>query len=105
MIQFIIDQKIHYATAQMLSRFRGRYVLLSTQKCGSHVVEKCLKEVPQSREAIVAELLSESQFEQLLQDPYANYVIQSALSLTKASLRIRSFFGFCWSLTFHLLTG
>lgn len=53
------------------------------QKCSSHVVEKCLKHYEESRAKVIQELLSVSRFEQLLQDPYANYVIQSALSVTK----------------------
>jgi len=82
-VQYIIELKIPAASAQLTSQFEGHYVHLATQKFSSHVVEKCLKFIDDSRARIVYELLSVSHFEQLLQDPYANYVIQSALEVTK----------------------
>ncbi|KAF5746805.1 hypothetical protein HS088_TW06G00980 [Tripterygium wilfordii] len=85
-IQYIIELKNPAAFANLISQFSGHYVQLSMQKFGSHVVEKCLKHFGDSRSQIVHELLSESRFEQLLQDPYANYVIQSALGVTKGHL-------------------
>ncbi|KAH7524410.1 hypothetical protein FEM48_Zijuj06G0116200 [Ziziphus jujuba var. spinosa] len=56
------------------------------QKFSSHVVEKCLEHFEESPSRIIHELISVSCFEQLLQDPYANYVIQSALAFTKGPL-------------------
>ncbi|KAK7311623.1 hypothetical protein RJT34_09880 [Clitoria ternatea] len=85
-VQYIIHMETSAAAAKMLVQFKDNYVILSTQKFSSHVVEKCLKCVADSRSRIVRELLSAPHFEQLLQDPYANYVIQSALSVTKGSL-------------------
>ncbi|KAJ8433761.1 hypothetical protein Cgig2_025924 [Carnegiea gigantea] len=85
-VQYIIELKIPAASAQLTSQFEGHYVHLATQKFSSHVVEKCLKFIEDSRPRIVYELLSVSHFEQLLQDPYANYVIQSALEVTKGAL-------------------
>ncbi|XP_028757424.1 uncharacterized protein LOC114716570 [Neltuma alba] len=85
-VQYIIEMEIPTASAKLICQFKGNYVNLSTQKFSSHVVEKCLKHVGESRSRIVRELLSSPHFEQLLQDPYANYVIQSALAVTKGSL-------------------
>ncbi|XP_044474902.1 putative pumilio homolog 7, chloroplastic [Mangifera indica] len=85
-VQYIIELKIPSVTANLLSQFKGRYVHLSKQKFSSHVVEKCLKHFVESRSQIVHELLSVPHFEQLLQDPFANYVIQSALTVTKGPL-------------------
>ncbi|KAI4307380.1 hypothetical protein L6164_030579 [Bauhinia variegata] len=85
-VQYIIEMQIPIASAKLISLFKGSYVNLSTQKFSSHVVEKCLKHVAESRPRIVRELMAVSNFEQLLQDPYANYVIQSALVVTKGSL-------------------
>lgn len=57
---------------------------LSMQKFSSHVVEKCLRVFGEDdRTTIILELLSVSQFEQLLQHPIANYVIQTALENAK----------------------
>ncbi|KAF7829929.1 putative pumilio-like protein 7, chloroplastic [Senna tora] len=85
-VQYIIEMEIPTASAKLISQFKGNYVSLSTQKFSSHVVEKCLKHIGESRSRIVRELLSAHHFEQLLQDPYANYVIQSALAMTKGTL-------------------
>lgn len=67
----------------MIYPFKGHFVQLSMQKFSSHVVEKCLEHFEGSRSTIIHELISVSCFEHLLQDPYANYVIQSALAFTE----------------------
>ncbi|XP_060198856.1 putative pumilio homolog 8, chloroplastic [Lycium barbarum] len=86
-VQFIIELKIPSVAAMLLSQFEGRYVYLSRQKFSSHVIEKLLKCFEESRSRIINELVSEPHFDQLLQDPFANYVIQSALCVTKGSVR------------------
>ncbi|XP_039033234.1 pumilio domain-containing protein 7-like [Hibiscus syriacus] len=82
-VQYIIELKV---VGNLLSQFKGHYVHLSMQKFSSHVVEKCLKHFAESRSQIIRELISVVHFEQLLQDPFANYVIQSALAITKGPL-------------------
>lgn len=82
-IQYIIELKNHSIASVLLSQFEGNFVHLSKQKFSSHVVEKCLKFIEKSRSIIIHELVSVPQFEQLLQDPFANYVIQSALGVAK----------------------
>lgn len=81
MLQYIIEQNL--GEVRVMFELRGNYVRLATQKFSSHVVEKCIRHYPQSRSQIVRELISDPHFERLLQDPFANYVIQSALSKTK----------------------
>ncbi|KAI9106382.1 hypothetical protein K1719_021910 [Acacia pycnantha] len=85
-VQYIIERGVPALRVKLTSQFKGNYVNLSMQKFSSHVVEKCLRHVVVSRSRIVRELLSSPHFEQLLQDPFANYVIQSALLVTKGSL-------------------
>ncbi|CAH2070506.1 unnamed protein product [Thlaspi arvense] len=85
LVQFIIKQKL--GGINIISEFIGGYVKLATQKFSSHVVEKCLIYYPESRSQIVRELVSVENFEHLLQNPFANYVIQSALSNTKGYIR------------------
>ncbi|KAH7567768.1 hypothetical protein JRO89_XS07G0143600 [Xanthoceras sorbifolium] len=85
-VQYIIELKIPSVIANLHSQFEGHYVHLSRQKFSSHVVEKCLRNFGESRSQVVHELLSVPHFEQLLQDPFANYVIQSALAATKGPL-------------------
>ncbi|XP_027338814.1 uncharacterized protein LOC113852675 [Abrus precatorius] len=79
-VQFILDLRIPSATATLSLQFEGKYVHLSMQKFSSHVVEKCLAVFnDENRSRVIRELLSTPHFEQLLQDPHANYVVQSAL--------------------------
>lgn len=75
--------QIPSAIAKFTAQFRGHYAVLSAQKFSSHVVEKCLKYIPETRARIVQELLSITRFETLLQDPFGNYVLQCALDNTK----------------------
>ncbi|PIN06953.1 Translational repressor MPT5/PUF4 and related RNA-binding proteins (Puf superfamily) [Handroanthus impetiginosus] len=83
-VQFILELKIPSATAKLTSQFEGNYVHLSRQKFSSHVVERCLKECnDEVRSKIIHELLSHTYFEQLLQDPHANYVVQKALTFSE----------------------
>lgn len=81
MVQYLIEQKV--PAVKLLIQFRMHYAELATQKFSSHVVEKCLRVYPESRSEIIRELLCVPNFEHLLQDPFANYVIQTALSVTK----------------------
>ncbi|XP_062209143.1 putative pumilio homolog 7, chloroplastic [Phragmites australis] len=86
-VQYVLGLKIPSANAHLASQFEGRYVHLSKQKVSSNVVEKCLKFFSDDDKAvIVRELIKGSHFEQLLQDPYANYVIYTALLHTRGHL-------------------
>ncbi|RWW28913.1 hypothetical protein GW17_00006584 [Ensete ventricosum] len=83
-VQYIVDMNNPLASAKLVSQFEGKYVQLSIQKFSSNVVEKCLRVFGEDAQAtIITELLSVSHFEQLLQDPFANYVIRSALENSK----------------------
>ncbi|KAK8698773.1 hypothetical protein V6N13_114880 [Hibiscus sabdariffa] len=86
-VQFILELKIPSATATLVSQFEGNYVHLSSQKFSSHVVEKCLVVLnDENRSRIIRELLSATHFERLLQDPHANYVVQTALRVSEGPL-------------------
>ncbi|KAL0796419.1 hypothetical protein Bca101_067796 [Brassica carinata] len=84
-VQYLIEQKV--SAAKLLMQFRMHYAELATQKFSSHVMEKCLRIYPESRAEIVRELLSVPNFEHLLHDPFGNYVIQTALSVSKGPVR------------------
>ncbi|EXB55300.1 Putative pumilio-7-like protein [Morus notabilis] len=87
-VQFILDLRNPSATSTIVSQLKGNYVCLSTQKFSSHVVEKCLETFDdENRSTIIHELLSARPFEDLLQDPHANYVIQKALKVSQGHLR------------------
>ncbi|CAJ1974114.1 unnamed protein product [Sphenostylis stenocarpa] len=86
----VLQRCIYYSTGKnrdrLISEICKHGLLLAQDPFGSHVVEKCLKNIGDSRSRIVRELLAAPHFERLLQDPYANYVIQSALTVTKGLL-------------------
>ncbi|CAN7094451.1 hypothetical protein BRARA_I03366 [Brassica rapa] len=85
-VQFVIEMRDFQATAMVLARLKGHYVELSMQKFSSHLVERCLTHCAESRPQIVLELISVHRFDLLIQDPYANFVIQAALSVAEGSL-------------------
>ncbi|KAL3515543.1 hypothetical protein ACH5RR_022445 [Cinchona calisaya] len=86
-VQFILELKIPSDATKLVSQFEGNYVHLSTQKFSSHVVEKCLAVCNNEvRSTLIHELLSATHFEQLLQDPHANYVVQTALKVSEGRI-------------------
>ncbi|KAK4491217.1 hypothetical protein RD792_001950, partial [Penstemon davidsonii] len=88
-VQFILELKNPSATHKLTSQFDGNYVHLATQKFSSHVVEKCLVTCnDEVRSKIIHELLSATYFDQLLQDPHANYVVQTALRVSEVCAKI-----------------
>ncbi|XP_024027652.1 putative pumilio homolog 8, chloroplastic [Morus notabilis] len=95
-VQFLMEH-IPSATAKLIPQFKDNFARLSMHKASSHVVEKFLKYFQYSHKIIVDELIKFGPFESLLQDPFANYVISTALDCTKGSVnrslvqKIRSF--------------
>eukprot|EP00250_Pteridium_aquilinum_P006658 c16529_g1_i1 orf=341-2908(-) len=88
-VQYILELGLPWASAEVISRLEGSFPHLAMQKFSSNVVEKCLKVASEENKAIIVkELVSSSVLGQLLQDPYANYVIQSALQVTKGHLHM-----------------
>ncbi|XP_039019495.1 uncharacterized protein LOC120151003 isoform X2 [Hibiscus syriacus] len=86
-VQFILELKIPSATSTLTSQFEGNYVHLSSQKFSSHVVEKCLVVLnDEGCSRIIRELLSTAHFKRLLQDPHANYVVQTAVRVSEGPL-------------------
>ncbi|XP_039690643.1 putative pumilio homolog 8, chloroplastic [Medicago truncatula] len=89
-VQYIIQMQNPSAIAELTAQFNGKYVQLSMQKFSIHVVEKCLEHIVETRARIVQEFLAVPYFENLLQDPYANYVVQCALKFTECSVSDRA---------------
>lgn len=86
-VQYVLQLGLSWASEEVMNRLAENYAHLSMQKFSSNVVEKCLKVAGEEwRVRIVQELMGSSLLEQLLQDPYANYVIQSALLVSKGAL-------------------
>ncbi|KAL6545911.1 hypothetical protein OROGR_009785 [Orobanche gracilis] len=83
-VQYILGFKIVQVTLDIMAQLSGNYVSLSMNKYGSNVVEQCLKQ-SEGDEAlpIIEELIHSPNFLRVLQDPYGNYVAQSALMVSK----------------------
>ncbi|KAM3324077.1 pumilio 12 isoform X1 [Capsicum chacoense] len=86
-VQYIFDIRLPWATRNIFDQLRGKFGDLSMQKYSSNVVEKCLKHADEERSSyIIEELLSDPRLDQIMQDPYGNYVIQAALNISKGAL-------------------
>ncbi|GAV84527.1 PUF domain-containing protein [Cephalotus follicularis] len=90
-VQHMLGLRVPQITTNLLNQLKGSYTALSCNKYGSNVVEKCLLETgEQHPAAIIMELLRSRNVGLLLLDPYGNYVIQSALSVSKVSSFVHS---------------
>jgi hypothetical protein len=83
-VQYVLDLPYQGVASELAMRFIGHVPILSTQKFSSNVIEKCLNvaNLP-TRAAIIQEIIEYDNLLYLLQDPYANYVIQTALSVSE----------------------
>ena len=83
-VQFIFELQLPWATEDILDQLEGHFGDLSMQKCSSNVVEKCLKYAGEEhRTRVIQELIDNPRLDQIMQDPYGNYVIQAALNQSK----------------------
>lgn len=85
-MQFILKLNLRWVTEAILKQLEGNYGDLSMQKYSSNVVEKCLQFADGGQLAkIVFELMNDPRFDKIMQDPYGNYAIQTALNNTEVS--------------------
>ncbi|GLT40174.1 hypothetical protein SLA2020_143270 [Shorea laevis] len=88
-LQHLLDLRVPEITSKLLKQLEGSYMSLSCNKYGSNVVEKCLIEPgEQHATKIIVELLNNQNASILLLDPYGNYVIQSALGVSKGDVHV-----------------
>ncbi|EOD14317.1 hypothetical protein EMIHUDRAFT_416268 [Emiliania huxleyi CCMP1516] len=81
---YILDLRQPPLTHAVVQALRGGFAELSLQKFSSNVIEKCLKSGDPTAVAVVAnELTASEAFATLLHDPFANYVIQTLLTVGK----------------------
>jgi Pumilio-family RNA binding repeat len=80
-IQYILDLNYVEYTKPLCYCFQGSIVQLSKQKFSSNVIEKCIRVAdPLSQTMMVEELVVDgAEMERMLRDPYANYVMQTAV--------------------------
>ncbi|KZV44556.1 pumilio12-like [Dorcoceras hygrometricum] len=78
-VQHVIGLEIPTVIKSMVAGLRGNFVSLSTDKYGSHVVEKLMKAWQEKyAPQIINEIISSPSFLNVVLDPCGNYVIQSA---------------------------
>ncbi|KAI3684647.1 hypothetical protein L6452_33871 [Arctium lappa] len=83
-LQHMLGLNIPEFTLLLVRQLQGNFASLSCNKYGSNVVEKCLKESGEEVSTrIILEIISSPNSYLLLVDPYANFVIQSALKVSK----------------------
>lgn len=83
-VQQIMDPTHPEVLQKLVSHLAGSVNKLAVQKFSSIVIEKCLEYTESTQQMqIINELVNPVKLPRLLQDPYANYVIQKALSVTR----------------------
>ncbi|KAG6632716.1 pumilio homolog 12 isoform X2 [Carya illinoinensis] len=86
-VQYVFDLQLPWATVDILNQLEGNYADLSVQKFSSNVVEKCLHYAGEDYQPrVIQELIDNPRLDQIMLDPYGNYVIQAALSQSKGAL-------------------
>jgi len=81
-VQYVLDIKEAALFKAVFGQLQGNFAVLSKQKFSSNVIEKCLAmPYPDEFEAVVREIADPGRILELLQDGYANYVIQKALAV------------------------
>lgn len=86
-IQFILGLNIEWATTRIVDELAGNFGNLSLQKCGSHVVEQCLKLAPRVIcDRIINELMNDPKLLHIILDQFGNYVIQTALKQCQVNI-------------------
>eukprot|EP01065_Artemidia_motanka_P021214 TRINITY_DN2533_c0_g2_i1.p1 TRINITY_DN2533_c0_g2~~TRINITY_DN2533_c0_g2_i1.p1 ORF type:complete len:865 (+),score=255.01 TRINITY_DN2533_c0_g2_i1:162-2756(+) len=85
-VQYILDMEMDFVNVRMIRNFIGNIAPLSMNKFSSNVIEKCLRIAPDDvRQSVMEELVEPSKLQLLLQDQFANYVVQTALNTASAA--------------------
>ncbi|KAM0001088.1 putative armadillo-like helical, pumilio domain-containing protein [Helianthus debilis subsp. tardiflorus] len=83
-LQHMVGLQSRELTEVLVSQLQGNFAYLSQNKYASNVVEKCLIESePDIATKIILELVKSPNAPSLLVDPYGNFVIQSALKVSR----------------------
>ncbi|KAI8064339.1 armadillo-type protein [Gilbertella persicaria] len=88
-VQYVLELGIPRYSESVTRRFVGHVCTLSVQKFSSNVIENCIRTAePSTRRLLIAELINPDTMEQLLNDSFANYVIQTSLDFADDDQRI-----------------
>lgn len=87
-LQYVIALENCIHTRGLIQNFIGHVPRLSAQKFGSNVIEVAIKHADKDlRRQLIEELLWSREFEHLVQDSYANYVLQTCILFAEPALR------------------
>lgn len=86
-VQYVIDLNTLDANSRLALIFVKSIRILATQKFSSNVIEKCLQQnSSQIQQIIIEEISQPGNIIKMINDQYANYVVQRALSLAEPQL-------------------
>ena len=89
-VQYILDLDEPQFTQPLCLSFLGKIAPLSKQKFSSNVIEKCLRTAdPETKRALIDEMIKGNELEKMLRDSFANYVVQTALDYADPTTRAR----------------
>ncbi|RHY30713.1 hypothetical protein DYB32_004082 [Aphanomyces invadans] len=81
-VQYVLDACSTADVVGVMTKCVGHVLELSIQKFSSNVIEKCLELAPDYLcQTFVREIIASPRMHRMLQDQYANYVVQRALSV------------------------
>lgn len=91
-MQYILSRGRPEVAEELLAKLKGRFLMLSLDKHGSHVVENFLRTYDEEKYSsrIIEELISGDPERSLIlfQDQWGNYVAQTAKKVAKVSRSI-----------------
>jgi len=80
-VQYVLEMPIPDIATRFARNLRGRFIELAMQKFSSNVVEKIMNSgEKEALDIILDEIINCKDMPRLLQDPFANYVVQTALT-------------------------
>jgi Pumilio-family RNA binding repeat len=86
-VQYIIDLNTPDANSRLAVIFIQSMQILATQKFSSNVIEKCLQQnTSPMQQMMIHEISQPGNIIRMINDQYANYVVQRALSLAEPPL-------------------
>jgi len=89
-VQYVQELPFPHLVEALVRSFSGHLRQLCTQKFSSNVIEKCLTVTSlETRSLLVEEMMSDNTLLAMLQDPFANYVVQTALTVSEPKQHLR----------------
>lgn len=89
-IQYVLDVCSDEDVQAVCESVVGKVTLLAIQKFSSNVMEKCLERCSdRAKEEYLIELSDSERIRELMMDPFGNYVVQRALSVSSHAQAVR----------------